>query len=109
MPLVAPPCGNRVCARHLLFKKCEACHFLSRDLETCYFLFRILKRATSYLGFLKRAIPIPDHKGMCRIVQNCIHAPYTTVYLVISLPKIPYIYTVNIWFWPTLIILINSF
>jgi len=28
-----------------------------------------------------------------------------TVYLVISLPKIPYIYTVYIWFWPTLIVI----
>ena len=36
----------------------------------------------------------------CRVGQNCIYTPYMTVYLVISLPKIPY--TVYIWFWPTL-------
>jgi hypothetical protein len=38
---------------------------------------------------------------MSRVGQNRMYAPYMTVYLVISLPKIP-IHTVNIWFWPTL-------
>jgi hypothetical protein len=28
---------------------------------------------------------------MCRVGQNRIYTPYVTVYLVISLPKIPYI------------------
>ena len=36
-----------------------------------------------------------------RVGQNCIYAPYMTVYLVISLPTYR-IYTVYIWFWPTL-------
>jgi len=31
---------------------------------------------------------------MCRVGQNCIYAPYMTVYLVISLPKIPYIHRI---------------
>jgi len=39
---------------------------------------------------------------MCRVGQNRIYSPHVTVYLVISLPKIPCIYTVYIWFWPTL-------
>jgi len=29
---------------------------------------------------------------LCRVGQNRIYAPHTTVYLVISLPKIPYIH-----------------
>ena len=52
-----------------------------------------------------------------RVGQNCIYTPYMTVYMVISLPKIPYIhliymvlanpkhtviYGVFIRFWPTL-------
>jgi hypothetical protein len=28
----------------------------------------------------------------CRVGQNCIHTPYMTICLVISLPKIPYIH-----------------
>jgi len=40
------------------------------------------------------------HKS--RVGQNRIYTPYMTVYFVISLPKTPYIYTVYIWFWPTL-------
>jgi len=57
----------------------------------------------------------PQHGGVCVCVctipqvirdgQNCTYTSYMTVYLVISLPKIPYmhpIYTVYIWFWPTL-------
>jgi hypothetical protein len=31
---------------------------------------------------------------VCRVGQNRIYAPYMAVYLVISPPKIPYIYTV---------------
>ena len=34
--------------------------------------------------------------------QNRINTPYMTVYLVNSLPKIPYIHRIYIWFWPTL-------
>jgi len=35
------------------------------------------------------------HVGsMCRVGQNRTYAPYLTVYLVISLPKIPYTHTV---------------
>jgi hypothetical protein len=51
-----------------------------------------------------------------RVGQNRIYTPYMTVYLMISLPKILYIYTVYdriygdfpakntlyVWFWPTL-------
>jgi len=45
-----------------------------------------------------------------RVGQNCTFTPYMTVYLVISLPKIPYIhriyiYILYIWFWPTLQVL----
>jgi hypothetical protein len=44
-----------------------------------------------------------------RVGQNRIYTPYMTVCMVISLPKIPYIYRayhkpINVWFWPTLII-----
>jgi hypothetical protein len=38
-----------------------------------------------------------------RVGQNRIYTPYMTVYLMISLQKIPYIHTVYIWFWPTLV------
>jgi hypothetical protein len=31
---------------------------------------------------------------MCRVGQNRIYAPYMTVYLVISLPKIPYMHRI---------------
>jgi hypothetical protein len=41
--------------------------------------------------------------GMVRVGQNRIYAPYMTVYLVIFLPKIPYIHNIYIWFWPTLL------
>jgi len=39
---------------------------------------------------------------LARIVYIYIYALYMTVNLVISLPKIWYIHTVYIWFWPTL-------
>ena len=38
-----------------------------------------------------------------RVGQNRIYMPYMTVYLVISCPKYR-IYTVYIWFWPTLLL-----
>ena len=38
---------------------------------------------------------------MYRVGHNRIYTPYMTVYFVISLPKFR-IYTVYIWFWPTL-------
>ena len=31
-----------------------------------------------------------------RVGQNCIYTPYMTVYLMISLPKMPYIYRIYI-------------
>ena len=37
-----------------------------------------------------------------RVGQNRIYIPYINVYLVISLPKIPYIHHKSIQFWPTL-------
>jgi hypothetical protein len=46
-----------------------------------------------------------------RVGQNRINTPYMTVYLVISLwfPCQKYrIYTVYIWFWPTLIVLLRQ-
>jgi hypothetical protein len=33
-------------------------------------------------------------KLICRVGQNRIYTPYMTVYLVISLPKIPYIHRI---------------
>ena len=39
-----------------------------------------------------------------RVGQNRIYTPYMTVYLVISLPKIPNIHRIYIGFWPTLLI-----
>ena len=43
----------------------------------------------------------------CRVGQNRIYTLYMTVYLVTSLPKIPYIHHIYIyiyiWFWPTLL------
>jgi hypothetical protein len=52
------------------------------------------------------------YSHISRVSQNCIYwvgqnriyAPYMTVYLVISLPKIPYIHRIYIWIWPTLCI-----
>jgi len=37
-----------------------------------------------------------------RVGQNRIYTPYMTIRLVISLPKIPYIHRIYVWFWPTL-------
>ena len=37
-----------------------------------------------------------------RVGQNRIYTTYMTVYLVVSLPKIPYTHRIYIWFWPTL-------
>ena len=42
---------------------------------------------------------------MIRVGQNRISTLYMTVYLVVSLPKLPYMYTVYIWFWPTLVMI----
>jgi hypothetical protein len=39
---------------------------------------------------------------ICRVCQNCIYTSYMTVYLVISLPKTPYIHRIYIWLRPTL-------
>jgi hypothetical protein len=39
---------------------------------------------------------------MCRVGQNRIYTYIYTVDLVISLPKLPYIHRIYIWFWPTL-------
>ena len=33
-----------------------------------------------------------------RFGQYCMYTPYMTVYLVISLPKIPYIHRIYVWF-----------
>ena len=40
--------------------------------------------------------------GMYRVGQNRIYTPYMTVYLVISLSKLPCVYTECMWFWPIL-------
>jgi len=45
----------------------------------------------------------PGSSLMCRVGQNRIYTPYMTVYMVISLPKIPYTHRTYIWFWPTLL------
>jgi len=34
------------------------------------------------------------HLHFCRVGQNRISAPYMTVYMVISLPKIPYVHCI---------------
>ena len=39
---------------------------------------------------------------VCRVGHICVNAPYMTANLVVSLPKIPYMYIVHTWFWPTL-------
>jgi hypothetical protein len=44
------------------------------------------------------------HLFVYKVGQSRIYTPYMTVYLVISLPKIPYIHRIYIWFWPTLFI-----
>ena len=41
--------------------------------------------------------------------KNRIYTPYLTVDMVISLPKIPYSYTVHIGFWPTLLLSVFLF
>jgi hypothetical protein len=46
---------------------------------------------------LVHAVSVPLAQGkceMCRIGQNRIYTPYMTVYLVISLPKLPYIHRI---------------
>jgi hypothetical protein len=39
----------------------------------------------------------------CRVGQKRTYKPYMTVYVVISLPKLLCIFTVYLWFWPTLV------
>ena len=43
-----------------------------------------------------------------RVGQNRIYTPYMTVYLVISLPKTPYMHCIYMWLWPTLYIYIYN-
>jgi hypothetical protein len=44
---------------------------------------------------------------VCKVGQNRIYAQYMTVYFVISLPKIPFMHRIYIWFWPSLIVCIG--
>ena len=37
---------------------------------------------------------VQDGAHMCRVDQNRIYTPYMTVYLMISLPKVPYIHRI---------------
>ena len=39
-----------------------------------------------------------------RLGQNHLYTTYTTAYLVIPLPTVPYIHHIYVWFWPTLLI-----
>ena len=63
--------------------------------------------------FVKKAARMSDCTSessvMFKVGQNCIYTPYMTVYLVISLPKIPCICNVYLWFWPTLVMLCYKF
>jgi hypothetical protein len=38
--------------------------------------------------------------GLARTIY--LYTPYMTVYLVTSLPKVPYMHRIYIWLWPTL-------
>jgi hypothetical protein len=44
-----------------------------------------------------------DRSVLHRVGQNRIFTPYMTVYFLISLPRIPYIHRIYIWFWLTLV------
>ena len=45
--------------------------------------------------------PAQHASHICRAGQNCLYTPYMTVYLMHSLPKVPYVHHIY-WFWPTL-------
>ena len=87
--------------RNFLQDKCEGGtefkHLAKTDAERkkrdqCKFSTRQMQRGT------KCILP----RQMRKVGQNCIYTPYMTVYLVITLPKIPYIHRIYIWFRPTL-------
>jgi len=57
--------------------------------------------ASNYLYGLTRYVCVCVW-DMLRVGQNRIYTPYMTIHLVKSLPIIPYIHRIYIWFWPTL-------
>jgi len=78
---------------------------------TVCFLF-LIKRVHCQKAFLWQtplSTSVRDQidKHILRVGQNRIYTPYMTVYLMISLPKLPYIHRIYIWFWPTLHILVG--
>ena len=56
------------------------------------------------LNLALRTETLTYHAHIFRVGQKRIYTPYMTVFLVISLPKIPYIHRIYIyiWFWLTL-------
>jgi hypothetical protein len=47
------------------------------------------------LGLVGTLVPLtPAINGITRVGQNRIYTPYMTIYLMISLPKIPYIHRI---------------
>ena len=69
-------------------KHCRPCH--SRHCAECFQTLLLL--VCSLSSSTHRATYRAQHIG--RVGQNRIYAPYMTVYLVISLPKIPYIHRI---------------
>ena len=55
---------------------------------------------------LSSTVAVFFHGYIFRFGQDCMYTPNMTVYLVLSLPKLPYIHHLHlyIWFWPTLYI-----
>ena len=52
------------------------------------------------LKYHKRQVEMSKWCVVSRVGQKRIYTPYMTAYLVISLPKLPYIYCTYRWFWP---------
>jgi len=73
--------GTHVCVWHTLYPY----HFMP---TTCVRMAHTCAYGTHFIHI----ISCPQH--VFRVGQNCIYTPYMTVYLVISLPKLPYIHRI---------------
>ena len=86
----------------------------AREQDTCHHLLALLQH--SPFKFSCGSFPWASllywlhykHRETCRVSQNRIYTPYMTVYLVISLPKIPYMHRIYMYLWPFLEVCVPS-
>ena len=72
--------------------------------------FQTDRTCTVLYGVLRYGTVITVKKAEVRRISTSlyIYAPYTSVYLVILLPKIPCVHRIYIWFWQTLGVYVQS-